>query len=339
MKFELQLVSEETPGDGWRQLYRRFWPAYRDWYYGDGSGERPPRVVAEQRLRQHMPELMPVYRRLLALAGGDADVARFLTLYRPAPYLSGCSQAVWTREEPVLVRNYDYSPRLWEAVLMRSTWNARRVLAMSDCLWGALDGVNDAGLAVSLAFGGRRVVGDGFGSPLILRYILESCESTGEARRVLERVPTHMAYNITVLDSTGDHLTAFLAPDREPRIDTTPLATNHQGDEGWKTYVEATGSVERESFLAGRLEDPQETLETFVERFQEAPLRRAEYERAMGTLYTAVYRPRSGTVQLIWPRLTVQRGLDDFETGRIDVNLADVTLAESLAGPAVTSPD
>ena len=27
----------------------------------------------------------------------------------------------------------------------------------------------DAGLAVSLTFGGRRVVGDGFGVPLILR--------------------------------------------------------------------------------------------------------------------------------------------------------------------------
>ncbi|MEZ5912154.1 MAG: hypothetical protein R3D84_07965 [Paracoccaceae bacterium] len=32
---------------------------------------------------------------------------------------------------------------------------------MSDGLWGLVDGVNDAGLVVSLTFGGRREVGEG----------------------------------------------------------------------------------------------------------------------------------------------------------------------------------
>ena len=31
---------------------------------------------------------------------------------------------------------------------------------MLDCLWGLLDGVNDAGPAVSLTFGGRSQVGE-----------------------------------------------------------------------------------------------------------------------------------------------------------------------------------
>ena len=43
---------------------------------------------------------------------------------------------------------------------------------MSDCLWGLLDGINDAGLAVSLAFGGR-ATREGFGIPLVVRYLLE----------------------------------------------------------------------------------------------------------------------------------------------------------------------
>ena len=38
---------------------------------------------------------------------------------------------------------------------------------MSDCLWGLLDGMNDDGLGVSLTFGGRRVLGDGFGIPIV----------------------------------------------------------------------------------------------------------------------------------------------------------------------------
>ena len=50
------------------------------------------------------------------------------------------------------------------------------MLGMSDCLWGLLDGVNDAGLAVSLTFGGRRDVGDGFAIPLVVRYLLETCD-------------------------------------------------------------------------------------------------------------------------------------------------------------------
>jgi predicted choloylglycine hydrolase len=50
----------------------------------------------------------------------------------------------------------------------------REVIAMGDGLWGVLDGINEDGLAVSLTFGGRRVLGDGFGIPLIMRYVMET---------------------------------------------------------------------------------------------------------------------------------------------------------------------
>jgi predicted choloylglycine hydrolase len=333
VKIALDLIKEDTPGPKWRGLYQRFWPAYKRWYYADESGERPPRVVAEQSLRQHMPELMPTYRRLLDLAGGGPQEAGFLTLYGPAPYLSGCSQAVWTRGEPALVRNYDYSPRLWEAVLLATRWGDRRVLAMSDCLWGALDGVNDSGLAVSLAFGGRTVVGDGFGSPLILRYMLETCSDAAAARKVLRRVATHMAYNITVLDADGDHFTAFLAPDREPLITSQAFATNHQEGPGWDRYIEATGSLEREALLAAHLDGADNSLEDLVALFQRPPLLGSQYQRAMGTLYTAVYYPRQGRVELRWPHTTVRRSLDDFEEGEQVVDLAGAEDGESPLSP------
>ncbi len=66
---------------------------------------------------------------------------------------------------------------------------------MSDGLWGLLDGMNAAGLVLSLTFGGRQVVGEGFGVPLILRYVLEFCRTTEEATEVLARIPCHMTYN------------------------------------------------------------------------------------------------------------------------------------------------
>jgi predicted choloylglycine hydrolase len=323
---KFRAVHEAKPGPVWAGLFREFWPGYREWSFGESAGRRPARIVAEERLRQQMPELRPTYRRLLELAGGDNEAARFLCLYRPAPYVMACSQAVWTGDEPVLVRNYDYDPRLWEGVLLCSEWTGRRVLAMSDCLWGVLDGMNDAGLAVSLAFGGRKVVGDGFGSPLILRYVLEFCETAKQAAEVLTRIPTHMAYNITVLDAHGEFFTAFLCPDRPPVLRRWPLATNHQDDEGgWPQYVAATSSLERERFLARRLGDPRETLDGLIGRFGAKPLHNTRYDVALGTLYTAVYYPWRRRMELRWPDRTIVRTLDGFEDETFDLTLRGTT--------------
>ncbi len=322
MRVTFRAVRESRPGAQWRDLYRMFWPAYRSWFLA-GTSEGPPRMVAEERLKQAMPELMPTYRRLVHLAGGDADAARFLTLYRPAPYLIGCSQAVWTGDEPALVRNYDYSPRLWEGVLLSTSWTGRRVLAMSDCLWGALDGMNDAGLAVSLAFGGRRIVGDGFGCPLILRYVLEMCETAEQAAGTLRRIPTHMGYNVTVVDAAGDYLTAFLSPDREPVIRRWPLATNHQEESNGTRTVEGSASLEREAHLAARLGDPRGTLDDLIAAFLNPPLRSTAFDRAAGTLYTSVYYPARRTMELRWPRLTLAFPLDGkFEEKELSLDLA-----------------
>jgi hypothetical protein len=52
---------------------------------------------------------------------------------------------------PALVRNYDWDYRLFDAVVARTAYAGRRVLGMLDCLWGRLDGVNDAALRSSSA--------------------------------------------------------------------------------------------------------------------------------------------------------------------------------------------
>jgi predicted choloylglycine hydrolase len=74
---------------------------------------------------------------------------------------------------------------------------------MLDCLWGLLDGANDAGPVVSLTFGGRPQVGEGFGIPLVMRYVLQICATVEDAVRVLRRIPVHMSYNVTALDRDG----------------------------------------------------------------------------------------------------------------------------------------
>jgi len=121
----LRTIDEPVPGRQWRRLFARFWPGYERWFLSGGAQARPDLVEARWHLKRYMPELVPAWRRLVELAGGSRQVARFLTLYRPAPFMSGCSQAVWLEGEPVLLRNYDYAPELWEATLLRTAWRGR----------------------------------------------------------------------------------------------------------------------------------------------------------------------------------------------------------------------
>ena len=213
------------------------------------------------------------------------------------------------------MRNYDYSPFHIEGSVLMTRWNSRRVIATGDCLWGVLDGLNDSGLAVSLTFGGRRVVGDGFGVPLLLRYVLETCDETAEAVAALRRVPSHMAYNVTVLDASGAFRTLFLAPDREPVVRQLPAVTNHQGKVEWHQHARATASLERERFLFARLADVDETPDDFVRAFSRPPLYSTSYGRGYGTLYTAVLRPQAGQIEYRWADQHWHASFDDFPTG------------------------
>lgn len=320
--FHLASIAEDTPGAAWQRLFEAHWPQYRSWFLSEGAKARPGYVTSQTYLRTHMPELMPTYERLVELAGGGDLAARFLSFYRPPPYLLGCSQAVWCKHTPALIRNYDYSPELFEWSLLKTHW-CRPVLAMSDCLWGVLDGINDAGLAVSLAFGGRKTIGDGFGIPLVLRYLLEVCDDVRQACHVLHRLAVHMAYNVTLLDRSGVFVTAYIAPDRKPRFVRSAVSTNHQDRIEWPAYARMSASVERRAFLEGCLADRHETRRGFIARFLESPIYRTRYERAFGTLYTAIYDPNDGCATYRWPgQASLRQSLGAFEAGTTVVCLA-----------------
>ena len=172
---------------------------------------------------------------------------------------------------------------------------------MSDCLWGLLDGMNDAGLAVSLTFGGRRVLGDGFGIPLVVRYLLETCDDVAEAREALARLPYALAHNLTLVDRAGDVLTAYLSPDREPFFRTFPAATNHQGMVEWPEQARATRTIERERCILDLLGRSRHDGRIVRGRVPAVPTLQHGVRQRFGTLYTAVYRPADGTVDYRWP--------------------------------------
>jgi predicted choloylglycine hydrolase len=311
-------VAEPQPGERWRARFEESWPAYRRWYLSEGDAARPSYAVVRRMLAEHMPELVPVWRALVELAGGGDVAARMLSLYSPPPLLRGCSQAVFARPEPVLVRNYDYDPDLFEAVIAATALTGRRVIGMSDCLWGLLDGVNDAGLAVALAFGGRPEVGDGFAVPLVVRYLLEVCETTAEALDVLARLPVQVSYNLTIADRRGGAVTSCVAPDRRPVLREVAAATNHPPAVEWPEHARATRSVERERRLLELLDAEESDA---VAAFLEPPLFTTAYADGFGTLYTAAYRPVERAVEYRWPGARWRQSLDAFDEGTRIVRL------------------
>jgi predicted choloylglycine hydrolase len=227
----------------------------------------------------------------------------------------------------MLVRNYDYSPHAFDSLVLHTRWLGRTVLGTADGLWGLVDGMNDAGLAVSLTFGGRRVVGDGFGVPLILRYVLETCETAEEAGEVLARVPTHMSYNVTVVDARRHYLTALMAPDRPARLTHAAVATNHQDRVEWTQHARFTATVERERYLLQRLTLHREPEDKFIRAFLKPPLYSSAYDAGFGTLYTAVYRPARRRMEYRWPKGGWEFSLDDFTEATWRIHTPDVAPA------------
>lgn len=301
MQITFRAVSEPEAGPKWAALFAEYWLSYRLWWASQGERARPTYTACLAAMKTHMPEIVPLYHRLCELAGGGDREARFLSFYCPPAYMTACSQAIWPGKEPLLVRNYDYSASAFDGVALHTAWGGRQVVGTSDGLFGLVDGMNDAGLAVSLTFGGRQVVGDGFGVPLILRYVLQTCETTEQATAALARIPCHMSYNVTVLDARRHYATAYMSPDRGTTITHAAVATNHQEKVEWASHARFTATVERERFLLHRLTLHVDTQEKFIGAFLKPPLYSTAFDQGFGTLYTALYRPRLGEMELRWP--------------------------------------
>lgn len=317
-------VAEPQPGEKLRELFAGFWPHYERWFRRDGGGRRPSYARSMRALREFMPEIVPLYEQICELVDADDQIARFLSLYRPAPFMTGCSQAIWKGQPLALIRNYDYAADFIDGVNLMSDWQGVRVIAMTDCFWGVVDGMNEHGLAAALSFGGRKVVGDGFAIPLILRYILETCRTTEQAVSVLNRVPSHMAYNISLLDSTGQHATVHVAPDRATHVTQALVCTNHQTRVEWPEHASLTATIERETYLNEAMAQPTESYASLVSRFLHPPLYRPSHLKHWRTLYTAAYLPHLYTCSYLWPQERWDQTFENFvEHGTISELLED----------------
>ncbi len=312
LQLNFSAISEKLPSSKWQKLFNTHWPAYKAWFISKGALEKVDLATAQKQLEKFMPEYMPTYKRLCELSGDDPVAARFLTGYQPPAYISGCSQAICT-SPPQLVRNYDYHPHLSEGTLIKTTWNGKDVMGVGDCLSGLVDGMNESGLVVSLTFGGRKVVGNGFGIPFIIRYVLEFCETVDEGVSAFKRIPSHMAYNIMLLDKTGAYKMLQIAPDHPPKVTDYKVSTNHQGDIDWPEHAQFSKTVEREAFLNQTIAQSEQNAKGIADAFLAPPLFNRQYNDGFGTVFTSVYRPAEGRMELRWPEQTMEQSFTDFK--------------------------
>ncbi len=297
-RLDFRAIADDGRMETLPEVFREYWPGYRRWM--QRALRQKPRHGVEQ-LRRHMPELVPIFESLCARLEGGDDVARFLTLYDPPPMVRACAQLVLDLGSgPRMIRTYDHHPALFDAIVLHADWGKVKTLALADCIWGALDGINEHGCAVALAFGGRNVIGPGFAAPIIVRYLLQTCRAVAEVCETLARLPVYMPYTFVAVDANGAFTTAFLSPDRPATFVQQQASTNHQQKIEWSAYARYTQSALRLSkleALIGNSPNQQQVEAAFVR----PPLWRYDYKRGSGTLYVVEYSPVDREIRLIWP--------------------------------------
>jgi len=305
-------IKDQFLGANLSPIYAKTAESYQRWF--NRSQTKLSAVESREKIKQYMPELIPTYDGLCKRFGGDEQTCTFLSLFNPPAFKSGCSQAFRNHDTVELVRNYDFPAQLCDRLMLHSNWNGTRVIAMTDCLWGVIDGMNEHGLAVSLSYGGRNKQGHGFGITLVLRYILEFCKTTQEAVEKLKQVPIHMAYNVTLIDALGNGKTVVICPGEKVEVTTVPFATNHQQG-GTLGEVDAIAdSYVREQYLSVKLSKMRVQSPSLVELFLQPPLLRLASDwNGWGTLYTASYQPVTKMIHLYWPQSQVlTQSFDNF---------------------------
>ena len=326
----------------WQAVFCDYWPAYESWYRHNKQAELNTEALEQghRKLATIMPEMLPLYESFRNASNDCPVAAQFLTGYQPPPYLVNCSQAVLLGEEPLLIRNYDLSPELSENLVTQSKWLGQEIIGTNECLWGLDDGMNKSGLVASLTFGGSNKVGKGFGIPFILRYLLQICVNVKQAIKLLQRVPSHMAYNVTLLDRQGTCATVMVAPGKDTIVTRERCVTNHQMRVTWPRQAAFSKTRERKRFLDELLTSGSVNEQQLRESFLAAPLHATNYSQRFGTVYTAVYKPLSETMSYHWPAEKAwKHSFSDFISGEKTVSLGKQTNPALVRGDVINRAD
>jgi hypothetical protein len=122
-----------------------------------------------------------------------------------------------------------------------------------------------------------------------------------------------MSYNITVVDKTGAFKTVQLAPDKKPVVTDAAYTTNYQGTVDWPENAAFNKTLERSAFLEKMLAKKGLKASTIADAFLQKPLYNTKFKEGFGTLFTAVYQPAKGVVEMRWPNEKVTQTFEGFQ--------------------------
>lgn len=237
------------------------------------AGFVPPPASAEKvafarscaaECERHVPELLEELEGVAEGGGFERETLFALALALDAE--PGCSAVALSGNlaaggATLFGRNYDFFASFGEfaAVYETRPEGALASVGCSDVFLGREDGVNEEGVAVAMAYVGRREQRPGVMFHLAVRAILDRCRTTGEAVGFLEGIPHVRNHNFLVADRSGDLAVVEAGPravDVSRPDGGIAAITNHFRSERMAT---AEGT-------AGRSPDSERRLETLLGR-------------------------------------------------------------------------
>ena len=149
-----------------------------------------------------------------------------------------------TENEIILGRNSDFLVAL-EKLYMNCLYSLDDVYAFNGNTTAFIemeDGVNEYGLAVGLTFVYPYIIQPGLNAGMLVRYLLEKCQTTDEAIVCLKRLPIASSQTLTIADKQGhivivecncEHVIVIDPNENENFV----VTTNHFHSQQLKKYI------------------------------------------------------------------------------------------------------
>lgn len=175
-------------------------------------------VVSEKR-KQFTKKCIPIYKKyypeilteIKGIADGQQiayeDLLVFLLSMYCFEFNNKCTCITISNNDNIILgRNSDFLVGL-EKLYMNCLYNLKDCYSFNGNTTAFVemeDGINEHGLAVGMTFIYPKIIRPGINAGMIVRYILEKCQTTKEAIKFLKMIPIASNQTITLADATGD---------------------------------------------------------------------------------------------------------------------------------------
>lgn len=195
------------------------------------------------------------------------------------------------------VRNYDFGEELYDGVFtlfQNEKQNSFALAGYNLQLIGRHDGVNEKGLVAGFHFVSNEDYQVGISPWIIVRMILDTCESVEDAISLLREVPHAACYNFSVADKLGNIAAIEATPNKiivRYGEDWLSCVNHFQAEELLdKNRSVIDGSIKRTKFLSTWENKPYSMDDMYsIFKDKQSPVFFTDYNQLFGTLHTFSY--------------------------------------------------